>query len=726
MSRTLSTAARAALALLLLCLCSVLGCRPRQGPVAPRIDSAFMKKLRTAPGYGPKDAPIQLVAFGDPTKLEWRGVYRMIRDLLGEEDDLLLIYLALPQPKVRGADMVARALIAAHRQGRFWAMHDQVCLYPELRSEQEMLRLARWTGLDLRKFSRAMDAPSTRAELKGIRAMAEEITVLRTPALLLNGRRVAGVAELPLALAQERNAVARLLASGVVRALVAERRILERRSDPADAGIEDTGPPDMEEPSEGEEELQPPPRSSGDSPPMTPGDGTQGSPLPISGSPARGAAEAMVTVVAFADLVSPFYAELQPVIARLMDAFPEDLRLVIKHFPLPHHPMAPMAAEAAQEAHSHGSFWPMHDRLVALGSRLSREQILTLAVDQDLDAEQMALALNDGRHRARVQEDVSLGRSLRVRASPTLFINGQRVEGVRPFDELEDLVKAELEEANRLRQNGVALSDLHGTRVRAALEAEALRLAHLPSARRTVVRASKIFQVPLNPTLCRGPFDAAVTVVEFLDPARPAGGELGPLVDELVREGGGLRQCLRLVPAPGKNGSSEEAAAILAEAAAQGRLGPYLTRLRSLKPPLMVAGLGRVAQQAGVDKGMLAAALRDGRHQTRIEEDRTLAEKFGLARFPTFFVNGIKLGPRSSEAEFREVLVEARRRAEALIQAGTPRARVYDTLVQFGHTGPSPIPSELPFKLVDPRAVHAVPVKGRPALGASEPLVTIV
>jgi hypothetical protein len=87
--------------------------------------------------------------------------------------------------------------------------------------------------------------------------------------------------------------------------------------------------------------------------------------IAIDGASAKGAARAQVTLVEFSDFQCPFCAKSQETLRRLQQRYPDRLRVVFKHFPLPIHQHAARAAEAAECAGAQQRFWEMHDRLFA-------------------------------------------------------------------------------------------------------------------------------------------------------------------------------------------------------------------------------------------------------------------------------------------------------------------------------------------------------------------------
>src|SRR3989344_868387 len=78
----------------------------------------------------------------------------------------------------------------------------------------------------------------------------------------------------------------------------------------------------------------------------------------------RGPAEAKVTVVEFSDLQCPACRAVQPAIAQVINKYPDQVRVIFRHFPLKTiHTYAQLAAQAAEAAGEQDKFWEMHDLL---------------------------------------------------------------------------------------------------------------------------------------------------------------------------------------------------------------------------------------------------------------------------------------------------------------------------------------------------------------------------
>src|SRR5690606_21195873 len=95
--------------------------------------------------------------------------------------------------------------------------------------------------------------------------------------------------------------------------------------------------------------------------------------------PWLGAELPTVTLVAFLDYQCPYSKRLLPTLYELVELYPDDLRVVMKHHPLPMHPDARFAATAAIAAQRQGRFWVMHDALFDDQKQLDRASVIGLA-----------------------------------------------------------------------------------------------------------------------------------------------------------------------------------------------------------------------------------------------------------------------------------------------------------------------------------------------------------
>ena len=164
--------------------------------------------------------------------------------------------------------------------------------------------------------------------------------------------------------------------------------------------------------------------------------------------PARGPADAPVTLVEFSDYECPFCQRAEATVAALLAAYPDALRFEYRHFPLESiHPRAHAAARAAHCADEQDNFWGYHERLFTDGADLERAGLEESARKLNLELKDFRACLDAPRSEARVDEDLREGERLGVQSTPTFFINGIRMEGARDIAAFRKLIERELEAA---------------------------------------------------------------------------------------------------------------------------------------------------------------------------------------------------------------------------------------------------------------------------------------
>tara|TARA_Y100001970_G_scaffold293086_1_gene437652 strand:+ start:357 stop:1046 length:690 start_codon:yes stop_codon:yes gene_type:complete len=107
------------------------------------------------------------------------------------------------------------------------------------------------------------------------------------------------------------------------------------------------------------------------------------------------------------------------------------------------------AAEAAECANQQQMFWPYHDMLFAnqIGTKdqFSEERLLDFAKELDIDLAQFRTCLLEGESTEAVEKDAVLALEMGVRATPTLFINGEMFEGAQSFEMYKEIIESNLE-----------------------------------------------------------------------------------------------------------------------------------------------------------------------------------------------------------------------------------------------------------------------------------------
>ena len=90
--------------------------------------------------------------------------------------------------------------------------------------------------------------------------------------------------------------------------------------------------------------------------------------------------------------------------------------------------MARPAAQAALAAHAQGKFWPYHDKIFAQYNSLTEEKLIGFAKELQLDLGKFNQNRNSPQVMKQINQDLSLGQSVGVRGTPTVFIDGLLLE----------------------------------------------------------------------------------------------------------------------------------------------------------------------------------------------------------------------------------------------------------------------------------------------------------
>lgn len=165
--------------------------------------------------------------------------------------------------------------------------------------------------------------------------------------------------------------------------------------------------------------------------------------------PIRGDAKAPVTIVEFSDYQCSFCALAEPTVKRLLDEYKGKVRVIVQSFPLPMHPSAPKAAEAAFCAGDQGKYWEMHDTLFAHQQALGVDDLKGYARTIGLDADRFDACLDSGRKAAVVDASFKLGEAIGVNSTPAFYINGRPVSGAQPFEKFKGIVDHEVSAQTR-------------------------------------------------------------------------------------------------------------------------------------------------------------------------------------------------------------------------------------------------------------------------------------
>lgn len=165
--------------------------------------------------------------------------------------------------------------------------------------------------------------------------------------------------------------------------------------------------------------------------------------------PAKGPANAPVTLVEFSDLQCPHCKAAQPIIDRLINE-DKNVRLIYENFPLPSHDWAFKGAAFADciGRENNDAFWKfikaVYDNQENITAANADAKFVEYAGSSGVDGKNAAACAARPDTKTRVDEGVNLGKSkdVDVEGTPTVFVNGRRIGSIGsvPFDTLKQIV----------------------------------------------------------------------------------------------------------------------------------------------------------------------------------------------------------------------------------------------------------------------------------------------
>jgi protein-disulfide isomerase len=166
--------------------------------------------------------------------------------------------------------------------------------------------------------------------------------------------------------------------------------------------------------------------------------------VPVDDDPSIGPATAKVTVVAFVDFQCSACAAFSPLMKKVITEFGDNVRLVVRDFPLTEiHEHGMDAARAGYAARQQGKFFELGDVMYRNQDALDDESLTRYARDLGMNAEQLQRDMNSAAAIAEIKHDMADGNELGVNGTPSVFVNGVKLQRISA-SRLRELIKSSL------------------------------------------------------------------------------------------------------------------------------------------------------------------------------------------------------------------------------------------------------------------------------------------
>ena len=163
----------------------------------------------------------------------------------------------------------------------------------------------------------------------------------------------------------------------------------------------------------------------------------------------KGDKEALATLIEYSDFQCPACGSYYPILKKVSEDLGAKVRFTYRHFPLPQHKNAKLAATVAEAAGKQGKFWEMHDLIFQNQSDWSEEKNAAIlfakyAQDIGLDLARFQTDIASDEIKAKIENDYQSGVKAGVNSTPSFFLNGKKINNPRNYDEFKNSIEQAL------------------------------------------------------------------------------------------------------------------------------------------------------------------------------------------------------------------------------------------------------------------------------------------
>jgi protein-disulfide isomerase len=399
---------------------------------------------------------------------------------------------------------------------------------------------------------------------------------------------------------------------------------------------------------------------------------------------------ALVTIIEYSDFQCPYCVRLTDSLKAVAAEYPDDVRVVFKHFPLAMHKEAKPASEATLAAHAQGKGWEMHDLVFENNRKLTTEDLIRYAEQVGVpDMAKFKADLENHTFAAQIDRDMKQGQQFGVGSTPSFFINGIPQRGAKSPEQLKQLIEDEKKFAQGLIDAGSKREEVYARILKAAKTKRDApprpdKKQQQQGARPGKPDPSKNYAVPVEDRPTKGKPEALVTIIEYSDFECPYCRKVLPTLTQIEEEyGDKVRVVFRQQPLPMHKQAIPAAKAALA-AHNQGKFWEMhdLLFAKAESRGLNDEAYVEMAKQLSLDVDKFNTDRNSEEIAKLIEGDQKIAAQFGAGGTPAFFVNGRPISGAQPYEAFKAVIDEELKKAEAF-QKANPKVKPEDLYAEM-------------------------------------------
>lgn len=361
--------------------------------------------------------------------------------------------------------------------------------------------------------------------------------------------------------------------------------------------------------------------------------------VPVGESISIGPHDAPITIINFSDFQCPFSQRAVPVIALLMEQYPEKIRYVFKHFPLGFHRLATKAARTSIAADRQGNFWEAYELIFQNNKNLTSEKLSAMAQKLQLDMERFQVDSTSQESQHIINRDIDEGRQFGVRGTPTLFVNGKRMVGVE-IKVMREIIAKDLKKAEKMKREGI--TDFYAAFIKNGMTTFAKPKSVAPPVQKTIYRL-----IPPENTPSIGNQESEMRIVAFLDYQCPHSRKVYNTMKELAeqKKRAVLLQFINLPLSFHLHAKEAALAALVANKHEKFELFSdkmFSTQhvWSSMDKSAFSDYLLSVAKSLEIDESTFKRELASATVKRKLRKQREIAENLGVHITPASFING--------------------------------------------------------------------------------------
>lgn len=158
-------------------------------------------------------------------------------------------------------------------------------------------------------------------------------------------------------------------------------------------------------------------------------------------SPFIGKKDAEYTLVEFSDFQCPYCSKAAAFTEEILKKYPNKVKVVFKHFPLPFHKNARAASIAAQCSHKQGKFREFYNKAFQNQAKLTEENFIAWAKEFKLNIDDFKKCLKDSTIETKIDKDLQEGQNLGIQGTPTLYLNGVLYNSAHDLKSFSEFIK---------------------------------------------------------------------------------------------------------------------------------------------------------------------------------------------------------------------------------------------------------------------------------------------